>query len=240
MLNVPGPFQQSDFRHNSDSGTGTFITTNIPCFTAGTRIRTSAGEIAVERLKIGDRLPTLLRGGNEPVTWIGRRQVDCARHPRPKKVWPVRVSAHAFGLGTPQRDLLLSPDHAVLVRDILVPVRYLINGTTIVQIPRSGVTYYHVELAQHDVIWAEGLAAEIISRQRRPFEFLQQRGNSDVASRLRRFVGGLWLLASSRRRAGIGRGQGPRGPTGGGSQSSLARPGAARWRGTPLKRETMT
>jgi len=54
----------------------------------------------------------------------------------------------------------LSPDHAVLVRDVLVPVRYLINGTTIVQMRQPQITYYHVELAQHDVIWAEGLAAE--------------------------------------------------------------------------------
>ncbi len=160
VLNVPGPFQQNSFLHNSDNGTGTFITTNVPCFAAGTRIRTCAGEVAVERLSVGDRLPTLLRGANERVIWIGCRRVDCARHPQPEKVWPVRVSAHAFGLGMPQRDLLLSPDHAVLVRDILVPVRYLINGTTIVQTPVPNITYYHVELAQHDVIWAEGLAAE--------------------------------------------------------------------------------
>jgi Hint domain len=160
VLNVPGPFQQNSFLHNSDNGTGTFITTNVPCFTAGTRIRTCAGEVAVERLSVGDRLPTLLRGENERVIWIGCRRVDCARHPQPEKVWPVRVSAHAFGLGMPQRDLLLSPDHAVLVRDVLVPVRYLVNGVTIVQTPRPDITYYHVELAQHDVIWAEGLPAE--------------------------------------------------------------------------------
>ncbi len=55
---------------------------------------------------------------------------------------------------------MLSPDHAVFVDDVLVPVRHLINGSTIVQEPVAEVTYYHVELATHDVILAEGLPCE--------------------------------------------------------------------------------
>jgi hypothetical protein len=43
---------------------------------------------------------------------------------------------------------------------VLIPIRYLINGATIVQEPTDAVTYWHVELPQHDILLAEGLACE--------------------------------------------------------------------------------
>jgi hypothetical protein len=75
-------------------------------------------------------------------------------------VWPVRVRAGAFGARRPHRDLVLSPDHAVFVDKVLIPVRYLLNGATIVQEPVDVITYWHVELARHDVLFAEGLPCE--------------------------------------------------------------------------------
>jgi len=86
--------------------------------------------------------------------------VNCARHPEPETVWPVRVRAGAFGAGRPRRDLFLSPDHAVFVNGVLVPVKLLADGASIVQESRDQVTYYHVELPEHAVILAEGLAVE--------------------------------------------------------------------------------
>ena len=65
------------------------------------------------------------------ITWIGHRRVDCARHPDPRRAWPVRVSVGAFGDGLPRRDLWLSPDHAVFVDRVLIPIKHLINGCTI-------------------------------------------------------------------------------------------------------------
>jgi hypothetical protein len=58
------------------------------------------------------------------------------------------------------RPLHLSPDHAVLVGGALVPVKYLVNETTIVRQPVARITYWHVECAQHDILLAEGLPAE--------------------------------------------------------------------------------
>jgi hypothetical protein len=72
----------------------------------------------------------------------------------------VRVSAGAFGDCRPRRDLLLSPDHAVFEGGVLIPVRHLINHTTIAQEPRDHVTYWHVELDAHGVLLAEGLPCE--------------------------------------------------------------------------------
>jgi T5SS/PEP-CTERM-associated repeat protein len=146
----------------------------VPCFAAGTRISTERGEVPVEELKVGDlvqvigtvpsSLPPPARGGGglaaQPIIWLGCRTVDCVGHPQPRKVWPVRIRSGAFGPGRPCDDLWLSPDHAVFVGDVLIPVKYLINGVTIAQVPVQEVTYYHVELPHHAVLLAEGLPAE--------------------------------------------------------------------------------
>jgi hypothetical protein len=131
----------------------------LPCFAAGTRIKTLAGDISVERLAVGDIVHSHF-AGLAPVVWLGHRHVNCLRHPEPSKVWPVLVCAHAFGPRTPCRDLWLSPDHAVFVDDVLIPIKYLINGKTIVRRRVEEVTYYHVELGEHDVLLAEGMHAE--------------------------------------------------------------------------------
>jgi hypothetical protein len=129
------------------------------CFATGTRITTPRGACAVERLAVGDPVLTA-EGRAVPVTWIGHRGVSCERHPRPHDVWPVCIHAGAFGDGLPQRDLTLSPDHAVFIDGVLVPIRYLVNGCTIAQVPVKAITYWHVELPTHDVLLAEGLPAE--------------------------------------------------------------------------------
>jgi hypothetical protein len=72
----------------------------------------------------------------------------------------VQIRAGAFGADGPCRDLFLSPDHTVFISDVLIPVRYLINGTSTAQVPRKHVTYYHVELPEHSILLAEGLLAE--------------------------------------------------------------------------------
>jgi len=133
---------------------------DVPCFAAGTLIETDRGPVAVEALREGDHVVTAEDARLEPIVWIGRRTVNCRVHPKPEQVWPVRVKKGAFGVRMPVRDLYLSPDHAVFVNDVLVPVKCLINGTSITQVKRHAVTYYHVELPRHELILAEGLAVE--------------------------------------------------------------------------------
>lgn len=130
-----------------------------PCLVAGTRVATARGDVAMEDLREGDLVRTL-DGGHAPVVWLGHREVACAKHPRPDSVWPVRVRAGAFGPGRPARDLYLSPDHAVFLRNVLIPIRCLISGESIARVRRNSVTYYHVELPRHDVMLAEGLPVE--------------------------------------------------------------------------------
>jgi len=154
------------FALSADGFGGTDITitslpsyTGAPCYRAGTRVRTERGDVPVETLVVGDRV-ALTDGGFAPVVWLGHRKVDCRRHPRPHDVWPVRVSAGAFGTGAPTRDLFLSPDHAVYADGVLIPIRYLLNDATICQLPADSVTYWHVELPRHGLMLAEGLPCE--------------------------------------------------------------------------------
>jgi len=144
----------------TNGSTGNVIAGNtVACFAKGTMIATAQGPIAVEALTPGMRV-TLADGGTRPLVWLGRRRIDCTRHPKPTDVWPVRVKAHALGKALPAADLLLSPDHAVFMNDVLIPVRYLVNGRTVVQEQCAEVTYFHVELNHHSVILAQGMPCE--------------------------------------------------------------------------------
>ncbi len=138
---------------------GGIVTYSGPCYRSGTLICTDHGETPIETLRTGD-LVALAGGGTAPVKWLGHQHVDCAHHPKPVDVWPVRVAAGAFGSAQPRRDLWLSPDHAIHAAGVLIPIRYLVNGATITQEPVESVTYWHLELPAHDVILAEGLPAE--------------------------------------------------------------------------------
>jgi autotransporter passenger strand-loop-strand repeat protein len=145
---------------SSERTGGTLLTLEARCYRGGTQILTDRGEVAVEALRIGDLVQTALREAAAPIIWIGHRNVDCARHPKPRQVWPVRVANGAFGPGRPHSDLFLSPDHAVYVGEVLIPVKHLINNSSIAQVPVEWVKYYHFDLPQHDVVLAQGLPAE--------------------------------------------------------------------------------
>jgi hypothetical protein len=150
----------------SDTAGITALFAATACYARGTRILTAAGEVPVETLRVGDRVPGLVSGRMRRVRWVGHRSLAPERHPRPHDVRPIRVRAHAFAPCTPVRDLLLSPDHAVFADGVLVPVRYLLNGATIAQEPAAEITYFHIELQDdagtmvHDVLLAEGMPAE--------------------------------------------------------------------------------
>ncbi len=145
------------FTLNFDGNYGTLI--NASCFAAGTRIAVPDGEVPVETLKVGQHVLTF-DGRRVPVCWIGHRHVNCRLHPRPEQVWPMRVPADCFGPGMPDREVFLSPDHAVFVDGMLVPIRFLNGVGGIVQVSRDSVAYWHVELPRHDILRASGLACE--------------------------------------------------------------------------------
>ena len=112
----------------------------------------------VERLRIGEPVVTRF-GGICPIRWIGfHDHEDATGFP---ELSPVCLRAGALGAGMPARDLRVSPGHSVLVGDVLVLARLLVNGVTVVQDPSEGrVSYFHIELDAHDCVIAEGAWAE--------------------------------------------------------------------------------
>jgi hypothetical protein len=148
------------------SGGNGLVTIDLLCFMQGTLIATPDGERAVEALTIGDLVLTA-DGATAPVRWIGRRGLhaygpDGYLRADPLRVMPIRIKAGALAAGLPRRDLLVSPDHALLIDDILIQAGALVNGVSITREHRlpERFTFYHVELAHHALILAEGLPAE--------------------------------------------------------------------------------
>jgi hypothetical protein len=103
---------------------------------------------------------------------------------------PLRIAAHALGANMPQRDLLLSPDHAVWVDGVLLPVRHLANGTTVAGHDVAEVVYYHLELDRHEVLLANGLQCEsyLDTGNRAAFAGGEDRGSEDRESGVREAV----------------------------------------------------
>ncbi len=159
-LTLEGTYYQQQFVL-TESGSDDEIAydTFLPCYRRGTAIATEHGEVAVEALKVGERVMTA-SGALRPIRWIGVRPLDVRKHPSPEDVWPVRVRAGAFGEGSPRRDLWLSRDHAIASEGTLIPISALINGHSVAQVRTDRVEYFHVELDRHDVMFAEGLPAE--------------------------------------------------------------------------------
>ena len=122
-----------------------------PCFATGTLIATSNGDRTVETLAAGD-YARLADGVLGRMIWIGHRRQQDAE--------VIRIRRHALGRQAPSRDLILSADHGIFLDGLLVQAGLLVNEETILSEHRNEVVFWHVELARHGLLLAEGAAAE--------------------------------------------------------------------------------
>jgi hypothetical protein len=129
------------------------------CFLAGTRIATPRGEMPAEMLKPGDLVHTV-SGAVRPLRWIGfGRTLVTPRNC--ERATPIVVRRHALAHEVPRRDLYLTRGHALYLDGVLIPVGELINHRSIAWVAQAQVVEYcHLELDCHDVVIAEGAAAE--------------------------------------------------------------------------------
>lgn len=153
---------------NFDPETGAAI---IICFGRGTMIATERGEVAIEDLRIGDRVMTR-DAGAQPVRWIGATGVSAARLDLMPNLRPIRIHAGALGDGMPSRDLVVSPQHRVLVRsriarrmfdqdEVLVAAKHLL-GLDGIEVAHDlpEVEYFHLLLDQHHILTSNGAETE--------------------------------------------------------------------------------
>ncbi|WP_417727143.1 Hint domain-containing protein [Roseovarius sp.] len=163
-----GDSEVFNFTYEEQSSTGQtdvgFVTVNsVPCFVAGTLIRTSVGEETVESLQPSDLVITQDEGP-QPLRWIGRRRVAAMG-----AFAPIHIAAGTFGR---HRELLLSPLHRVLICDslaellfgeheVLVAARELANDRSVRHLEGGMVDYVHILFDRHQLVFSEGLTTEI-------------------------------------------------------------------------------
>ncbi len=142
------------------------------CFAAGTLIETDRGPRPVETLCPGDLVATRDHG-LQPVRWIGGRDIPAADLAQCPKLRPIRIGAGALGAGKPARDLVVSRQHRVLIRsaamrgkfgadEVLLPAKDLLDLVAGVESvpPGQGVRYFHILFDGHEIVTANGIAAE--------------------------------------------------------------------------------
>jgi len=153
------------------TGRATFINIeSIACFTPGTLIATPKGEIAVENLRVGDKVITRDNGLQE-LRWIGGKELgwhDFSANPHLK---PILIKAGSLGNGLPERDMMVSPNHRVLVandrtalyfdeHEVLVAAKHLVGSKGIFQVDSVGTIYSHFMFDRHEVVLSNGAWTE--------------------------------------------------------------------------------
>ena len=146
------------------TGGGTGTGSGDGCFLRGTKILTDVGETAIENLGVGDLVSTVSgeqRAIKRVISWTAER--------KPNQHWsddvaPIKICRSALAPNVPHRDLYLTPAHALYVDGVLVCVGGLVNDRSIVRCAKDEgdrLTYFHLELEDHQAIFAEGAPVEL-------------------------------------------------------------------------------
>lgn len=140
------------------------------CFVAGTMIEAKNGPIAVEDLGIGDMVLTRDEG-YQPIRWIGTARIPAVTLSRKPNLRPIRIKAGALGEDVPSSDLLVSPQHRILVRsriaqrmfgtiEVLVAAKQLLQLDGIDYDDVASVEYVHILFDKHQVVVSNGAETE--------------------------------------------------------------------------------
>ncbi len=142
-------------------------------FTRGTHVTLASGaQRPVEDLIVGDRILTR-DDGVQTLRWIGTTTTRAVG-----EFAPIRIAADALNNSA---DLLVSPDHRLFIyqrtdelgagrSELLVKARHLVNGDTVTIAEGGFVDYFQLLFDSHQIIYAEGIAAEsmLIDSRTRP------------------------------------------------------------------------
>jgi len=145
--------------------------TGVLCFVPGTQVRVPGGETSIQSLKEGDMVLTR-DNGVERVLWIGERKLSGMELFSSPGLRPIRIRASTIRSGQPSDDLVLRPRQQVLISGAraqefnteelaLVSVCDLLDERrTVVDYSSRDVTYIHILLEDHQILWANGVPVE--------------------------------------------------------------------------------
>jgi hypothetical protein len=143
----------------------------ILCFTPGTMIATPYGLRDVACIAKGDMVLTYDEGP-QPVLIVNHSHLSSQNLTQSPHLRPILLKAGSLGPNLPTKDLLVSPQHRMLLsgwhaqlmfgtEQLLAPAKGLLNDSTILsQSANKGVTYIHLGFARHQIITANGAATE--------------------------------------------------------------------------------
>lgn len=132
-------------------------------FASGTLITLPGGQQKlIEGLRVGDAVLTR-DNGPQPVRWIGRATLRAAGG-----FAPVVIAAGTLGNGN---ELVVSPHHRIFIyqrgprrlagtAEVLVQAKHLVDGDRVWRREGGFVDYYSLVFDRHEIIFAEGIAAE--------------------------------------------------------------------------------
>lgn len=146
------------------------IETVVMCFTPGTMVATPNGSARIETLKAGDLVLTRDHGP-QPLRWLGRRTLCAAELARDRSLQPILIEAGALGEGLPERDMMVSRQHRMLMagpraevlfgaEEVLVRALHLTGLPGVRPVTLSEVTYIHLLFDRHEVVMADGAWSE--------------------------------------------------------------------------------
>ncbi|WP_457649605.1 Hint domain-containing protein [Profundibacter sp.] len=163
-----------DFRDADGNVIGTMefhdIENVVPCFTPGTLIATPKGERLVEELAVGDKIITRDNGIQE-IRWVGEKKLQWQELATNPHLMPILIKKGALGNDLPERDMLVSPNHRMLVandktslyfeeREVLAAAKHLVNNRDILQQEVMRISYLHFMFDNHEVVLSDGAWTE--------------------------------------------------------------------------------
>ncbi|MCX5616459.1 Hint domain-containing protein [Bombella sp. TMW 2.2559] len=130
--NITGYGYNFTRNNGHDDGRGGVIT----CYLPGSLVRTDTGAVPVETLAVGDSVPVFTVDGQSrglrQVTWVGQGHVTVQPElPDDEAGWPVCIRQNALADNVPCRDMLVTSEHCLLLDGHFIPVRMLVNGSSI-------------------------------------------------------------------------------------------------------------
>ena len=142
----------------------------VPCFTPGSAIATPNGEVLVEKLRPGDRVLTR-DNGIQTIRWVGTKRLDFAELKAAPQLRPIKILAGSLGDNMPERDMLVSPSHRMLIAshqaefyfsqtEILVAARHMLAMERVDMSDQPYVTYIHIMCENHEILLANGAWSE--------------------------------------------------------------------------------